>query len=62
MELNIKGMNYVPLKSGNVNRFAEKDCVVVQASLNLGSQLARQKEWIPGPWLTLERLIKTGNG
>jgi len=49
MEVEI--IRYIPLKSGNYDKYADNLCVIVQASLNLARQLQRQKSWIPGPWL-----------
>lgn len=47
-------IKYIPLESGNYNRFSQTDCVIVQASLNLAGQLMKEKKWVPGPWLNLK--------
>jgi len=49
MEVEI--VKYIPLESGNYNKYGKNECVIVQSSLNLATQLQRQKGWIPGPWL-----------
>lgn len=46
-------VTYTPFQSGSYNKFANDDCVVVQASLQLARQLVQQKPWIPNAWLTL---------
>ena len=46
-------IKYLPMESGNYDRFSQNECVVVQSSLNLAGQLMREKKWVPGPWLNL---------
>ena len=45
---------YKPFESGAYTEFADEDCVVFCGSLNLARQLVKQKNWVPGPWLTLK--------
>lgn len=47
-------ITYVPFQGGNYNKYNDDDCVLMQGSLNLVSQLLGQKKWIPGAWLNLQ--------
>ncbi len=46
-------ISYLPLQSGNFNKFAMDDCVIVQSSLQLAAQLMKEKSWVPNAWLTI---------
>ena len=47
-------IRYLPLQSGSYDVFKKRDCVLFQGSLNLATQLQTEKEWVPGPWLSVE--------
>ena len=54
--MNVEIVKYVPFGSGSYNQYPENDCVISYGSLNLISQLVREKKWIPGAWCLLPRL------
>lgn len=49
-------LTYVPFESGNYDSIpnSSKECVIFQGTLNLGRQLRREKQWVPGVWCDLE--------
>lgn len=51
--LRCESIKYLPFESGNYDSIEDNSCVVFQGSLNLGRQLCRRKNWIPGPWCNL---------
>ena len=51
-----KVVKYVPFEDGIYDFFKDDDCVVFYGSLNLGSQLQREKKWIPGVYCDFQKL------
>jgi len=48
-------ITHTPFQSGNYNHYNDRDCVVVQTSLQLARQLIKDKpEWVPNAWLNLK--------
>lgn len=57
-EVKSQGFPYqlLTFESGNYDSIpnSSKECVIFQGTLNLGRQLRREKQWIPGVWCDLE--------
>lgn len=49
-------IDYVPFQAGEYDNYSDESCVVFFGSLNLASQLQRQKPWIPGPICNFKNL------
>jgi len=47
-------LKYEPFQSGTFKQYAPEDCVIVQSSLQLASQLLREKKWVPNAWMNLK--------
>jgi hypothetical protein len=47
-------IKYEPFQSGSFEHYGPEDCVIVQSSLQLASQLLKEKKWVPNAWLNLK--------
>jgi hypothetical protein len=47
-------IKYEPFQSGSFKQYGMEDCVIVQSSLQLASQLIKEKRWTPNAWLNLK--------
>lgn len=49
-------VNYAPFQSGKYDHYSDDELVIFYGSLNLASQLQREKPWVPGPICNFKQL------
>lgn len=49
-------VSYVPFQGGKYDHYSDDDCVIFYGSLNLASQIQREKPWVPGPICNFKNL------
>jgi len=47
-------VDYIPFGKGKYDQYPDDACVIFYGSLNLGAQLYKQKQWVPGVWCNLK--------
>ncbi len=49
-------ISYIPFQSGKYDHYSDDELVIFYGSLNLASQLQREKPWVPGPICNFKQL------